>query len=92
MCWIYCRLGIVYSDKAITMMWGDVKSMAPDTYITTPVIDAWCSHLNYLENYRSPESPSRLYITTYPCVSYLNCSYTQHSLFMVPELYCFYVI
>ena len=50
--------------QLMTLMGGD--------NIDRCVVDAWSSFLNYLEDYKDPASPSRLYLLNFDVVSNLK--------------------
>lgn len=57
----------LYDDDIVTVLRGDMKTMRPGSYLSANVINAWSACLNWKEEYRSHDSPSRFFFTTYPC-------------------------
>lgn len=62
---------IIFCDDFVLLTRFDFKTFEPDTFLTTGLINAWSSYLNSRELLMSPESPSRFFFTTMPCVSFL---------------------
>lgn len=56
---------VVYDDGCVEFTRLIMRSLEPDEYIGVGVIDAWSSHLNLNERYRSRDSPSRFFFSTY---------------------------
>ncbi|XP_042027159.1 uncharacterized protein LOC121774333 [Salvia splendens] len=59
---------MVYENNMMSMFKIDFHSLAPRTYVSINVIDAWVVYLNYHEKFKSKASPSRLFINTTPTV------------------------
>ncbi|KAL1544914.1 hypothetical protein AAHA92_21705 [Salvia divinorum] len=57
---------VVYEDDGLFVYKEDFHTLAPRSYVSTNIIDAWSSYLNYQEEYRSKASPRRLFISTTP--------------------------
>nr|GMC60180.1 uncharacterized protein LOC109155335 [Ipomoea batatas] len=57
------------ADKfgATMLMRLELLSLKDHVYVTASVIDVWSIILNDLERFRDPNSPSRFFVTTYPC-------------------------
>lgn len=60
---------VLYDDDAVTCMMGDIRTFKPASYLSSNVMNVWSSCLNWREKYKSAESPTRFFFTTYPCVS-----------------------
>ncbi|KAL1554499.1 hypothetical protein AAHA92_15053 [Salvia divinorum] len=57
---------IIYEDDRLFVYKEDFHTLAPRSYVSTNIIDACASYLNYQEEYRSKASPRRLFISTTP--------------------------
>lgn len=66
---------VVYNDSVVSLIRSEVKTLEPDTYVATGVINAWSSHLNTLENYSSQDSPFRFFFTMYVYMLYVYIIY-----------------
>ncbi|XP_042032607.1 uncharacterized protein LOC121779348 isoform X1 [Salvia splendens] len=63
----------VYFDDIVLLTKIQMLSMKPHSHVFEKVVDAWSSYLNNMEFYRAPSSPSRVFMTTFPCLhSFLN--------------------
>ncbi|KAL1533939.1 hypothetical protein AAHA92_33747 [Salvia divinorum] len=59
---------LVYDDDVVLVTKLEFYSLLPHKQVSDGVICAWCSYLNYMEEYSSPSSPKRLFFTIYPCI------------------------
>ncbi|XP_047963170.1 uncharacterized protein LOC125207740 isoform X2 [Salvia hispanica] len=57
----------VYFDDTVLLTKIQMISMKPHSHVFEKVVDAWASYLNHMELYRAPSSPSRVFMTTFPC-------------------------
>ncbi|KAL1564504.1 hypothetical protein AAHA92_06834 [Salvia divinorum] len=56
---------LVYQDKLAKATKSDFASLGPCEKVAAGVINAWCSYLNNNKKLKSPDSTSRLFLTTY---------------------------
>ncbi|KAL1536350.1 RING-type E3 ubiquitin transferase [Salvia divinorum] len=54
---------LVYDDDVVLVTKLEFYSLLPHKQVSDGVICAWCSYLNYMEEYSSPSSPKRLFFT-----------------------------
>ena len=50
------------------VMHSQMLSMLPHARVHVAVVNGWSAYLYHNEKYKSPESPSRLFMSTFPCV------------------------
>ncbi|KAL1563430.1 hypothetical protein AAHA92_05898 [Salvia divinorum] len=57
---------MIYFDKIVGTTKKQFQSLKPHNHVEVSVIDSWASYLNHMEIYKSPASPSRMFLTTGP--------------------------
>ena len=62
------RDSVVYHDTFHTTVQLEFQSLASFKPVSPDVIDTWSSYLNTMEKSRAPETVSRLFFSTKPCV------------------------
>lgn len=60
---------VVYQDTFKKTVQKEFESLAPFKPVSHALIDTWSSYLNTMEKSKAPESVSRLFFSTNPCVS-----------------------
>ena len=63
------RDSVVYYDNFKSTVQIEMQSLAPFKPVSPDVIDTWSSYLNTMERNKAPETVSRLFFSTKPCVS-----------------------
>ena len=60
---------VVYNYNGMSLTHTQLLSMLPYSRVDEGVVNGWSACLNYNEKYKSPESPYRLFLSTFPSVS-----------------------
>lgn len=60
---------VVYNYNGMSITHTQLLSMLPYSRVDECVVNGWSAFLNFNEKYKSPESPSRLFLSTFPSVS-----------------------
>lgn len=68
-CLLLCRNLVVYEDKSVKTVQREFVSLAPFNPVSPAIVDTWSSHLNHMEKFKAPETASRIFFSTKPCVS-----------------------
>lgn len=58
---------VLFDNENVVARRSDLKTLMPQAYLTSDVLNAWTCHLNFQERLRSHSSPRRFFFTTYPC-------------------------
>ena len=68
-CLLLCRDTVVYEDDCIKTVQLEFASLALFKSVSPTIVDTWSAYLNNMEKLKAPETVSRVFFSTKPCVS-----------------------
>ena len=64
-----CRDTVIYEDDCIKTVQLELASLEPFKSVSPMIVDTRSAYLNNMEKLEAPETVSRVFFSTIPCVS-----------------------
>lgn len=83
---------VLFKHKSIEVVRRDMGTLEDETQLSSVIIDAWTAVLNNKEQYKSAQSPARLFVNINKSVIFLliHLSITLHSFAIITMGLFFY--